>query len=334
MGQKLIEVYLPQNKKKIAKDIFNNHDVGDFWYDQLSSKQGIFRLVVDSGKTEALLDLLQRNFSKTKGFRVFVLNLDACIPREKEDDIEISKSVKTKRKLAQMIRISRAELYTKIVHNTRLSWIYILMIIISTIVASIGLLRDSVTVIIGAMVIAPLLGPNVALSFATTLADYEMAKKSLITLLTGIFIALVVATLIGVLAPVNPQMNEIKSRAFVSYGDIILALAAGVAGVLSYTSGLSSTLVGVMVAVALLPPLANFGLLLGNGFFPQAGYAILLFFTNLICVNLAGVVTLVLSGIRPRSWWEARKAKRLTRIAIIFWTILFFSLIVLILIQK
>jgi uncharacterized hydrophobic protein (TIGR00341 family) len=334
MGKKLIEVYLPQGKKKKAEEIFNNHDVGAFWYDQLSSRQGIFRVVVDSEKTEALMDLLERNFLKIPDFKVIVLNLDASIPRKKEDKAEISKSDKKKRKLARIIRISRAELYTKIVHNTRLTWIYVLMIIISTIVASIGLLRDSVTIIIGAMVIAPLLGPNVALSFATTVADYEMAKKSLITLLSGIFIALLVATLIGVLAPVDPQMNEIKSRALVSYGDIILALAAGVAGVLSYTGGLSSTLVGVMVAVALLPPLANFGLLLGNGFFRLAGYSILLFFTNLICVNLAGVVTLVISGIKPRSWWEAKKAKQLTRIAIIFWTILFFSLIMLILIQK
>lgn len=334
MGKKLIEIYLPQNKKKVATEIFNNHDVGDFWYDQLSSKQGIFRVVVDSGKTEALMDLLERNFLKTKGFKVLVLNLDASIPRQKTDISVTSQTDKKKRKLAQIIRISRAELYTKIIQNTQLTWIYALMIIISTIVASIGLLRDSVTIIIGAMVIAPLLGPNVALSFATTVADYEMAKKSLVTLLTGIFIALLVATLIGILTPVNPQMSEIKSRALVSYGDIILALAAGVAGVLSYTSGLSSTLVGVMVAVALLPPLANFGLLLGNGFFKLAGYSFLLFFTNLICVNLAGVITLVLSGIKPRSWWEVKRAKHLTRIAISFWTFLFFSLIILILLQK
>jgi uncharacterized hydrophobic protein (TIGR00341 family) len=208
------------------------------------------------------------------------------------------------------------------------------MIVISSLVAAIGLLRNNVTLIIGAMVIAPLLGPNVALAFSTTLADYQMAKASLKTLLTGILVALSVTVLIGFLFTVDPTLSEIHSRTVVSYADLVLALAAGIAGVLSYTSGLSTTLIGVMVAVALLPPLAAFGLLLGSGRITLALNAMLLFFINLICVNLSGVITLVISGIKPRAWWEAKKARRLTRIAIAFWTFLILLLAALIFIQK
>ena len=84
-----------------------------------------------------------------------------------------------------------------------------------------------------------------------------------------------------------------------------------------------------MVAVALLPPLVNTGLLIGGGHFDQAVGAFLLFFTNIVCLNLAGILTFMVQGIRPRSWWEASKAKKATRYAILFWFVLLVLLIVL-----
>lgn len=333
MNKKLIVIYIPSSQRKKAEEILKNHSVEEYWYDSQSAKKGVFRVLLESTKTQALLDLLSRNFYKCEGFRAMVLTLEASIPRDDPKEEE-KKPVESARELPDILRISREELYAKIIGNTRLTWIYALMIIISSLVASIGLLRNSVTLIIGAMVIAPLLGPNVALAFSTTLADREMAKASLKTLLTGIFIALLVAVMIGFVIPVNPHLPEVKARTLVSYSDIILALAAGIAGVLSYISGLSTTLIGVMVAVALLPPLVNFGLLLGSGHISAALSSMLLFFTNLICVNLAGVVTLILSGVKPRAWWEAKKARRMTRIAILFWALLVLLLFALIYIQK
>jgi uncharacterized membrane protein len=77
-----------------------------------------------------------------------------------------------------------------------------------------------------------------------------------------------------------------------------------------------------MVAVALLPPLVDVGLLLGSGHVQLAVGAIILTFTNLICINLAGIVTFLLQGVRPRSWWEAKKAQKAARIAIATWFVL------------
>lgn len=65
-----------------------------------------------------------------------------------------------------------------------------------------------------------------------------------------------------------------------------------------------------MVAVALLPPLVAVGMLAGSGHFLQAMGAFMLFAVNLICVNLAGVVTFIIQGVRPRTWWEAERAKK------------------------
>jgi uncharacterized membrane protein len=112
------------------------------------------------------------------------------------------------------------------------------------------------------------------------------------------------------------------SRAKVQLGDIVVALASGSAGALAFTTGVSATLIGVMVAVALLPPLVTFGLLLGGGHTVLAMGALSLFLVNLICVNLAGVTTFLVQGIHPATWWEKDRAAKATRIAIVLWVAL------------
>jgi uncharacterized membrane protein len=88
---------------------------------------------------------------------------------------------------------------------------------------------------------------------------------------------------------------------------------------LAYTIGMSAAVIGVMVAVALLPPLVTAGLLIGDLKFDLAFYAFLLLTTNVICVNLAAVTTFILQGVSPRTWYEATKAKRINRIALGIW---------------
>ena len=100
------------------------------------------------------------------------------------------------------------------------------------------------------------------------------------------------------------------------FADIVLALAAGA---LVFTTGVPATLVGVMVAVALLPPLVTAGLRVAVGDGAGAGGAFLLLMTNVICVNLAAVVTFLVRGVGPRTWWEADKARRATRKAVLLW---------------
>jgi uncharacterized hydrophobic protein (TIGR00341 family) len=187
-----------------------------------------------------------------------------------------------------------------------------------------------VVFIIGAMVIAPALGPNVGLSLGTTLGDINLSRRAIETITIGILTALVFSIAIGLVFEVNPDIPELVSRTRVNFGDIALALAAGSAAALSLTTGLLSALIGVMVAVALLPPLVTLGMLIGSGYWEMASGALILFLINLICINLAGVVTFLAQGIRPLTWWEADRAKKSTRIAIFLWTALLAVLAVLI----
>jgi len=200
-------------------------------------------------------------------------------------------------------------------------------------VAAIGLYRDSVAVIIGGMVIAPLLTPNMALSLATTLGDRDLARKSVLTNLSGLALAAAFSLLIGLVLPVaeNP---EIARRTVASVADAVLALAAGCAGALAFTAGAPAGLVGVMVAVSLLPPLVVAGLMAGAGRPGPAGGALLLLAMNVICVNLAGVATFLATGVRPRTWWEKDRARRASRRAVVAWSVLLALLVLIVLVSR
>ncbi len=137
---------------------------------------------------------------------------------------------------------------------------------------------------------------------------------------------MVLSVIIGVLLQINPASPEIASRDGMGMGDIVVALASGAAGALAFTTGVSATLIGVMVAVALLPPLVAFGLLLGGRHPTLAMGALSLFLMNLICVNLSGVATFLVQGIRPATWWEQGRAVKATRIAIVLWVVLLAAL--------
>jgi len=115
--------------------------------------------------------------------------------------------------------------------------------------------------------------------------------------------------------------HELASRMDVGLDSVGLALASGAAAVLSLTSGLSTTLVGVMVAVALLPPTATLGLALAGGNYAGATGAALLLATNIVCVNLSAKVVFLLTGMGPRTWREKQKARRTILVYLVVWSI-------------
>ena len=329
MALRLAEIILPKGNEEIVEQVVGDLNIEEIWHLQVSEKRTMSRVLISSEESEALIDALDGRFSGTEGFRVIVHTITASLPREKDEEEE-RKNGKDNERETKAGRINREELYGGVVDTTKLTKVYLVAVALSVIVASIGLVKDNVAVIIGAMVIAPLLGPNMALSLATTLADFRLARLSLKALAVGIMLTTVVALAIGYALDVDATTPEIASRTNVGLGDVALALASGSAGALFITIGISTALVGVMLAVAILPPLVTFGLLMGSGDFGLAVDALLLFSANLICVNLAGVLTFVAQGVRPRAWWEADKAKRLTIWAVSIWCVLLALLIALI----
>ena len=281
-------------------------------------------MIVSVEDSEAVMDRLEQMFKNREEFQLSLLPLEATLPRETHGVGSESPAKPRKN------RISREELYQEITSGLRVRSTFIAMVLLSSVVAAIGLYRDDTAILIGAMVIAPLLAPNIALSLAATLGDRELASRALKSSLLGALISLVVALLFGYLFSVSPDLPAIQHRSSVSLGDLMLATASGAAGALAFTTGLPSTLIGVMVAVALMPPLVAFGMLLGAGFATASVGPLLLLATNVISLNLAAVATFVAKGVRPRTWWETEKAKSATRRAYLIWGILMAALVFLI----
>jgi len=324
MPQRVIKIILPENQRKNALELLEGQENLSFWLEESSGVNFVASVLIDSGRSETIMDLFEKRFSSVEGFKLILFPVEASIPRVETPDehVSVSSQDKTRTEQKTALRISREELYSDIVDSTKLSNIFILMTVLSTVVVAIGLLKNNVAVIIGAMVIAPFLGPNVALALSTNLADDKLGLNALKTLLSGIIIVLLLSASMGYFFEADPMIPEIASRTRASLSDIILALASGCAGVLAFTTGASSAVIGVMVAVALLPPLTVSGLLLGTGKLPEAIGAFLLFITNIICINLAGVITFLFQGVSPRAWWEADKAKKATRKALAIWSMI------------
>lgn len=213
----------------------------------------------------------------------------------------------------------REQLYQTIEQNARLNVNYLVLVALSTVVAAIGMIEDNVAIIIGGMVIAPLLGPNLALGLATALADLELMKKSLISGIAGVGLAIGLAMLIALVVPIDINVGELQSRTYVELPAVVLALASGAAAALSVTTGVASVLVGVMVAVALLPPAVVLGLMLVLGHFDLALGAGLLLAVNIVSVNLSSKIVFFLKGIRPRTNVEQQNAKRSLIIYFVIW---------------
>ena len=318
MALRSIEITLPEGKKeqieellserKEALDIRMQHIIG-VWkhpvrgvmYNRLSEDQILVKILVFAEESENLLKCLQEKFSDEEGFRINIIPVEASLPVE-EMEAKSSSDVAdvTEDKENKSFRLSREELYEDISTATKLTRVYVVLVILSAIVAAIGLWNNSVAIIIGAMVIAPLLGPNVALSLAAALGDINLARNALKTNVVGLAIAAAFSIAMGYVLVVDPTIPEIESRTVVGLDAVLLALVSGCAGTLAFTSGAPATLIGVAVAVALLPPLVTSGLLLGSGYTTLAYGAFLLFLVNIVSINLAGVGTFLVQGISPR----------------------------------
>jgi uncharacterized hydrophobic protein (TIGR00341 family) len=335
MALRLIEVFLPSAYSAQLEDSLSKDGVVAHWTAQLSEQRILARVLVRVEDSEAFLDRLESTFAGTD-FRAVLLPVEATLPRlepQKKEPPPVTPAVteEAKTEEAPAARISREELYQQVNEGAQLTRTFVVLMALSAVVAAVGIASDSVTVVIGAMVIAPMLGPNVALSVATTLADADLARSAAKTNLAGVLVALAVAIPMGLLLKVNPDAGEIRSLLHVQLKDVVLALASGSAGVLSITTAAPAAVIGVMVAVALIPPLVTVGLLVGAGHLRLAMPALLLFVANVICINLAGVVTLVAQDVRPRIWWEEDRAKKAVRIAIALWVFLLLILIAVIL---
>lgn len=201
----------------------------------------------------------------------------------------------------------KIEAYRGLRRNARDDADFMTMSGLSTTIAALGLLLNSPAVVIGAMLVAPLMSAIVSLGLAVVQGDKRLLKLAVRTTTQGVLLSVAISFLLGLLVPGDQVTHEMQARAYPSLLDLAVALASGAAGAYALCrKDVSTSLPGVAIAVALVPPLATIGLALSQGNWQIAGGATLLFFTNLVAIASMGAFVFLLLGFQPEMGHSAR----------------------------
>ncbi len=178
---------------------------------------------------------------------------------------------------------------------------YFVMIAISAFIATFGLFLDSVAVIIGAMLIAPLMSPVLATGLSVARGDPKFLRDAAKAVAQGAIVALACAAVAAIISPEVAPGKEILSRMRPNLFDLAVAFGSGVAGAYTFSSKhFSAALPGVAIAAALIPPLSVAGIGIGFANHAMVGGALLLFGANLIAIAFGGAVTFIALGFYPK----------------------------------
>ena len=190
------------------------------------------------------------------------------------------------------------------------------MLTLATMIATLGLLSNSAATIIGAMIVAPLMGPIISAAYGLVSADYRLLERSLLTVITGTLLVIAISSMTAYAIGIRVVGIEILARTNPTLLDLGVAVSAGAAGGFSMTrKSISNAIAGVAIAVALVPPLCVLGIGLGLGNDTAVGLGLslgdrgivpgsfLLFITNFVGIVIsAGLVFLL------QSYGNAQKA--------------------------
>ncbi len=307
MSARLVEVIVADSDASEARGVLSSLS-NRLWQESVPDGREKFSCIVLQQQVEQLLKGLNDRFGSTSGFLAIVLELEATVPPITEPgvspvgDPEQARPQTALERFLSRDRRSTDEIYDDVVDAVAITPLFLMTAALSSIIAALAMTTGQTAVVIGAMIIAPLLSPTLAIAMAATVGDWRLGLRAAGTLALGAVLVLACTTMLGLALDFDPDVPELHNRTIVHLADIALALASGAAGVLALNKGASSSLVGVMIAVALVPPLSAAGLYFGDGH-PILGLrALFLVASNLVCINIAGIAAFLLQGLPPRRW--------------------------------
>jgi uncharacterized hydrophobic protein (TIGR00341 family) len=219
-------------------------------------------------------------------------------------------------------RLSVEEIYGKIASGTRLSFDFLALLVVSCIIAAIGLATNSLVVIVAGMLLAPLMGPILGLSFGVIIKDRRLVLAGIKNEVFGLAIALIMGVIMGaVLMPLTfisgwpwPWPTDemlVRASPWLLALGIVVAAASGAGVALASTRGDIGSLVGVAIAASLMPPAVNSGINLIYAFLVRvnplafglhlaiSGLSFLLVLLNILFINLMAMAVFKLKQVAP-----------------------------------
>ncbi|WP_324756361.1 TIGR00341 family protein [Haloarcula montana] len=328
---RLVQITIPTGKRDAVLDVLETEEIDYVLNDETSGREftAVVSFPLPTNAVEPVLEELRSVGIDDDAYTV-VLEANTVISKRFEE-LEDRYAEEEDED-----RIAREELTAKARDLAPTLSTYVIMTVISAVIATAGLLLDSPAVVVGSMVIAPLIGPAMTANVGTVVDDHELFVRGVKLQAIGLLVAIASATVFSALvryAHVIPPLadvtavGQIRERVAPDFLSLVVAIGAGAAGVLSLTSGVSTALVGVMIAVALIPPAATVGIGIAWGQpLVSLGSGVLVL-VNVLSINLAVLVGLWYQGYRPEHWFREGDARSATiqRIGVLVVSILVLS---------
>jgi|GEM_PF-366563 len=219
--------------------------------------------------------------------------------------------------IPRLKRSARTEVYVRIRRSARPTTDFFILMGLSSLISALGLLLNSVAVVIGAMLVAPLMSPMIGAGLAIVLGNTRFLRLTLAAIVRGALLAVFLSLLTGLLRANDPLTSEILLRTQPTLIDLGVAIFAGMAGAYALAhSEAAAALPGVAISAALVPPLSAVGISLATRNFAEAFGATLLFTTNLTAIVAAAVFVFVILGFRPTRGQKAERAVQMRSVQV------------------
>ncbi|GAB3324324.1 TIGR00341 family protein [Haloplanus salinarum] len=312
---RLVQVMVPPGKRDAVLRTLDDEGIDYVVADETSHREYTASVTfpLPQAAVEPVLERLHEAGLDREAYTV-VLNAETVISRRFDDLVD-----RYEEGDENGDRIAREELAAR-ARSLAPNWrTFVVMTVVSSVVATAGLLLDSAAVVVGSMVIAPLIGPAMATSTGSVVDDRELLLRGVKQQVAGGVLAVLAAAAFAVVlrathvVPLEAAdvfaINEVRERLVPDVLSLVIALGAGVAGALSLSTGVSTALVGVMIAAALVPPTAVVGIGLAWGSPRTVTGALVLVLVNFLSINFAALAVLWATGYRPKGWLRHEEAR-------------------------
>jgi uncharacterized hydrophobic protein (TIGR00341 family) len=268
----------------------------------------IILITISEYRTSFVLNHLNElGIGRVKG-RITIADVDATIPR-----------IRARKQDKFLRRISIEELEQNVGDLTKFNFNYISFIILSSILAAMGLISDDNVTLIASMIIAPLMGPIVGIAFGAVTSNQKILREGLLGEGVGILISVFIGFIIGLIYRVTLDEPSafIIARGEPNIVNLIIAIISGLTAGICFVSGTSLALVGVAAAAALLPVSVNTGIAFGLFEWRIALGSLVLFITNVACVHLGCMIIFWIRNVEPPQVVKKVRAKKSLRLQVI-----------------
>ncbi|MHA1973953.1 MAG: TIGR00341 family protein [Candidatus Hodarchaeales archaeon] len=305
---KQVQIVVPYDKTESVFDFLHNIlDVKNIIKLDIENGHLYQFRIQDDGVLEAIEGLKSRGVGVEFGF-IDILDLKASLPRESSEE---SKENRMQREATLAVE----EIYDSVKKQTELSFDFIAFIILSAIMAGIGLVQNNVVIIVASMLLSPLMGPMLGIALGYVIRDWDLSARGTYNETIALLLSFAVGAILGILMPLldpnlllqvqtdwgdgtNVFLTEITRRGILfSPLDVGIAIFSGAAVAVSVTKGDMSSLVGVAISAALMPPAVNVGMMITMGIVGGSPIAVLigvnsflLLTMNIILIAIAAYV--------------------------------------------